>query len=199
MFVQVIVDIVNADYKTSGLSVSRMVTIPFIVSEKFENCSYSQLCDFENGFCDWILSDQSDTNIIANKAGNSFLQSTPIAGNNELALEIGQKIINDSFCGLNFWFQTRNSEIQVLVQGLGVIWSSSILEDLNPALNTSIWREVSVYIDIQGAERMGGRMVVMEMVLSDVNINGAVVSIDNVTFHPCIDCQAQGTVMWINE
>lgn len=190
-YLEVTVDIVNADYKTSGLSVSRMVTIPFIVSEKFENCSYLQLCDFENGFCDWILSDQSDTNIIANKAGNSFLQSIPIAGNNELTLEIGQKIINDSFCGLNFWFQTRNSEIQVSVQGLGVIWSSSILEDLNPALNTSLWREVSVYIDIQGAERMGGRMVVMEMVLSDVNINGAVVSIDNVTFHPCIDCQAQ--------
>lgn len=90
----------------------------------------------------------------------------------------------------------RNIELHVSVSGLGVVWSSYSSQDTPTFVssNTS-WVGVSVFIDVGSVEMMSGRNVTFEMVAmttADDDLSDYFVAIDNVTLHPCIDCQAQG-------
>ena len=85
------------------------------------------------------------------------------------------------------------------VDGLGTVWSSALM---GVAGEPSSWQQVTVYIDVQGVEHLGSRGVVFEMVQYDDGMMGegleeaalgeAFVAIDNITLHPCIDCEAKG-------
>ena len=165
-----------------------------MISEKFENCSYLKFCDFENGPCDWELSNQSNTAIVSRQeAGNYILYSTPQS--NDPIQIIGLRTINDSYCGISFIFQTQNTTLQVSVSGLGTIWSSiAPMDDTESYANSSeIWRTASIYIDVQGTEMRPTREIVLEMVVNEVGVdNVKFVAIDNITLHPCVDCEAQG-------
>ena len=172
---------------------SKTVSIPFIISEKFENCSDIKSCSFDNGLCDWTASDQS--NLAVDVSGNKFLETKPSSQDSDETIEVMHSVINDSYCGLSFLYKTTdNVDLRVSVDGLGVLWSTAVVEELAAIVqkNASLeWQEVSLYIDVLAVEMMVGRRLVMEGVgLS----SDAAVSIDNVTLHPCVDCQAKGII-----
>ena len=165
------------------------------MSEKFENCSDIKSCYFDNGLCDWTTNDQSEITTETDSTGNVFLQAKPLYQNSKPVSTIMEAVINDSYCGISFLYKTFNSDLQVSVEGLGLLWSTIISEELadgnSIAMNNS-WQETSLYIDVTSVEIMTGRMIVMEM-LGVQNIQGDVVAmLDNVTLHPCVDCQAKG-------
>ena len=197
-FLQVEAEIVSADYKNIGNSLSKLFTISFVIAEFFENCSYIKSCDFENGPCDWRLSDQSDSSIKEIES-NSYLYSEPLvdASLSTSSFIIGHTIINDSYCGLSFSLMKSNVELQVLVSGLGVVWSSYSLQDTTTYVSSNTtWRDVSVFIDVGSVEIMSGRNVTFEMVAmmtGDDDLSDSFVAIDNITLHPCVDCEAQGS------
>uniref|UniRef100_A0A1X7SE18 Uncharacterized protein n=1 Tax=Amphimedon queenslandica TaxID=400682 RepID=A0A1X7SE18_AMPQE len=170
-----------------------------MIAEFFENCSYVKSCDFENGPCDWKLSDQSDSSIKEIES-NSYLYSEPLLDaslSTSNSFIIGHTIINDSYCGLSFsLMKSIDIDLQVLVSGLGVVWSSYSLHESTNTYVTSnaTWRDVSVFIDVSSVEIMSGRNVTFEMVpamTGDDDLSDTFVAIDNVTLHPCVDCEAQ--------
>lgn len=200
--IQVTVEVPGANYKNNGLVLHKSLTIPFTVSEIFENCSYVKSCYFEDGPCDWKLSDQSNVAVVTDSSGNNYVSAKP-SQTNDKSMTIIETLINDSYCGMNFLYKIQQkSTIRVSVDGLGILWSSDIKDQLGDtdtmqSLNTSSsWKEVSLYIDIMGVEMMSGRMVTVDMVLSDggsVNTAEMAAGLDNITLHPCLDCQAKGT------
>ena len=191
LYMQVTVEVSNANYKRNTLVLSKTITIPFIVSEKFENCSDLKSCQFENGPCDWTTGDQSK--LTTDSMGNKYVLTTIPDQNSKQNIEVMHRVINDSYCGINFLYQTQQgADLTVSVDGLGTLWSTSVEELVDTVTlqtNSSVgWHEVSLYVDVMGVEVMNGRRVVFE------GVTGGQVSIDNVTLHPCVDCQAKGTV-----
>ncbi|XP_019851134.1 PREDICTED: uncharacterized protein LOC109581456 [Amphimedon queenslandica] len=192
-------EIVSADYKNIGNPISKSFVISFMIAEFFENCSYIKSCDFESGPCDWKLSDQSDSSIKEIES-NSYLYSEPLLDaslSTSNSFIIGHSIINDSYCGLSFsLMKSIDIDLHVLVSGLGVVWSSySLHESTNTYISSNVtWRDVSVFIDVSSVEIMSGRNVTFEMVpvmTGDDDLSDTFVAIDNVTLHPCVDCEAQ--------
>lgn len=171
-----------------------------MIAEFFENCSYVKSCDFENGPCDWKLSDQLDSSIKETES-NSYLYSEPLVDTSfwtSNSFTIGHSIINDSYCGLSFsLMKSIGIELHVLVSGLGMVWSSYSLHETNTYVSSNVtWRDVSVFIDVSSVEIMSGRNVTFEMVpmmAGDDDLSDSFVAIDNVTLHPCVDCEAQGS------
>lgn len=186
--IMVTIEVPGANYKGDGTVLHRTLTIPFTVSERFENCSYVKSCDFEDGPCDWTLSDQSS--VVADSTGDKYISAISSAQ----MTNIIQTFINDSYCGINFLYSAQQPvsggyTLQVSVDGVGILWSS----DDNTIITNSSWREVSLYIDIMGVQMMpSGRTVSVDMILDNDDIE-AVVRLDNITLHPCVDCEARGT------
>ena len=76
-----------------------------------------------------------------------------------------------------------------------MVWSSIAAMDdaLSYANSSEIWKTASIYIDIQGTEMRPTREIMLEMVVNEVGVdNVKFVAIDNITLHPCVDCEAQG-------
>ena len=164
-----------------------------MVLEKIENCSDVRNCQFDNGACDWRLSEQSDSVIIADNLGNFFLRTRPFSANSNAILKIADTEINNSYCGVSFLYKTHKSDIQISVEGLGVIWSTAVEEEFDPGVNTSsVWQGASLYIDVLGVERRESRKLFIELLLSDLSGNTEAMALfDNITLHPCVDCQAK--------
>ena len=66
-------------------------------------------------------------------------------------------------------------------------------DTLSYANSSEIWKIASIYIDIQSTEMRPTREIMLEMVVNKVGVdNVKFVAIDNITLHPCVDCEAQG-------
>ena len=195
------VAIAQSDYKHEGVSVSDSISIRFVISERFQNCSFSSSCDFEADSCSWRLNNQTNIFINATETNNSFLVAYPPSSfSSSTVIEAWRHIINDSYCGLSFQYLARRTELQVTVDGLGTIWNSELAPPSSS--NEEAWQSATVFIDIEGVEQLSGRGVEFEMVVYDDGAMGegvqetipdeVFVAVDNVTLNPCVDCQAKG-------
>jgi hypothetical protein len=188
-YIIVQVDVVAADYKHNGATLTQTAVVNFRVMEKFENCSYAKHCSFENGGCDWKLSDQSNA-IIATSEGNSYLLSRPTTTDGAMSVTaIGSHVINDSYCGSTFALMMSNSNLQVSVTGLGLVWYSG--NNMVDTINSTQWRNVTVYMDVKQVDMLKGREVTFQSITDASSEGDAFIAIDDVTLHPCIDCEAQ--------
>ena len=170
--------------------------INFVISERIENCSYLKYCDFENGVCEWSLSNQANTSI-ATLEGNNVLYSKPLIGSNNYLMTVGEQTINDSYCGVNFLLLTSNVNLQVLVTGIGIVWSSWSSDShytTATSKNYSQWRNIAVYLDINQVDAVNERKIILEIFADNsvLDNDNQYVAIDNITLQPCINCEAKG-------
>ena len=96
-------------------------------------------------------------------------------------------VIEDNYCGVSFAYSVSpNTEILVMVGGLGSIWSS--LEAV-PAMATG-WSNQSVQIDLQDVQVLANRSVSFVARLASSAL--AYAALDNITLYPCLDCNTPG-------
>ncbi len=101
---------------------------------------------------------------------------------------LASSIINESFCQVSFSFiVAQNAELMVVIQGIGVVWSS--IEAEGPA--ESLWNKQSIRVDLRDAAIIPNRTVSF---VARVNAGGSSLyaALDNLTLHPCIDCNTPG-------
>lgn len=93
-------------------------------------------------------------------------------------------VINDDYCGISFAYGvSSDTEMLVMVEGLGSIWSSMA----RPTVPG--WTNLTVLIDLQDVQVLGNRSIsfVARFAASSY------AALDNITLHPCIDCATPGT------
>ena len=161
----------------------------FDIDEKYANCSFEDSCDFESGPCHWELLDTKGSKISTDADGNSFLSGVaPPGGELSHATKLWRTAVNDSYCGLSFAYRVEGALLHVSVEGLGEVWSSGIVmttDSLPPQ-----WESVTVYMDVKGVEHTDLRLLAFETVA--VGEASGSVAVDNITLHPCVNCEAKG-------
>ena len=91
--------------------------------------------------------------------------------------------ISDDYCGISFGYMLTQSQMEITVQGLGVIWAA----DTSPT-----WAFRSVPIDIKSVGVWSGRVLSFEVYGSSNVPMGSMFGVDNITLVPCTDCAATG-------
>ena len=86
--------------------------------------------------------------------------------------------------------------MQVTIEGLGTIWSS--LTDSPEGLETPRWEREVVEIDLQGAMILNNRTLTFVADMTEAfgeagADGGGYFALDNITLHPCSDCNTPGT------
>ena len=85
--------------------------------------------------------------------------------------------------------------MQVTLEGLGTIWSS--LTDSPEGLETPRWEREVIEIDLQGAMILDSRTLTfvadMTEAFGEAGMDGeGYFALDNITLHPCLDCNTPG-------
>lgn len=98
------------------------------------------------------------------------------------------------------YIQSSSLELQVLVDGLGSIWSS--VEEgsrFSPGRGGGVvsWQPETVEIDLQTVGVQSNRTLTFVIGLAEGRQPGSAsteeyAALDNITLHPCIDCSAPG-------
>lgn len=86
-------------------------------------------------------------------------------------------------------------EVQVTIEGLGSIWTS--LSRTSEGVDTPKWEREAVQIDFQGEQILNNRTVTFEVdmmeAFGEAGVDdGGYFALDNITLHPCIDCNTPG-------
>ena len=99
-------------------------------------------------------------------------------------------VINESFCQISFsYLLAQTAELTVLIEGLGVAWSSVEVPRI------SAWSKQSIRVDLRDAEIIPNRtMSLVARVGGGASLYAA---LDNLTMHPCIDCNTPGKMGFI--
>ena len=95
-------------------------------------------------------------------------------------------VVNEDYCAVSFAYSLSSStEMLVMVDGLGSVWSSQA----SPAAPG--WTNLTVQIDLQDVEVLVNRTVslVARFASSEETSYAA---LDNITLLPCIDCDTPG-------
>lgn len=97
-------------------------------------------------------------------------------------------VINDDYCAVSFAYGvSTHIELLVSVQGLDIIWST--VEESRVA--TAGWSNWTVQIDLEDVEALTNRSLSFVVRLGSSASSYA--ALDNITLHPCIDCETPGT------
>lgn len=101
---------------------------------------------------------------------------------------IATTVINDDICGVSFAYAVSSPpmELVVMVDGLGVIWSTLA------APVVSGWANRTLQIDLQDVQIMENRS--MSYVARFTSSGVQYAALDNITLHPCTDCATPGKV-----
>ena len=187
--------IAQSDYTLSGSYTFTTASIDFSIDEKYANCSFEDSCDFESGPCHWEFIDTDSSTIITDPSGNSFLNGAVAEGSLNHVTTLWRTTVNDSYCGLSFVYKAESALLQVSMEGLGEVWSSGVV-----MMTTSLlqWESITVYMDVKGVEHVDKRLLAFEMVVAVDGASGSV-AVDNVTLHPCVNCEAKGNMSSVCE
>ena len=143
-----------------------------------------------------MITDSSLPPSLSSTSGQ-YLYSTYLRGSTRTA-QLSSAVVNDSFCAVSFVYVCQDSlELQVLVDGLGSIWSSVEVSGLLPPGGAGMsWTSETVEIDLQAVGLQANRTLSFEFSLAEGQDPLATVdryvALDNITLHPCIDCSAPG-------
>lgn len=90
-------------------------------------------------------------------------------------------------------------EVQVTIEGLGSIWTS--LSHTSEGVDTLRWEREAVQIDFQGEQILNNRTVTFEVdmmeAFGEAGVDdGGYFALDNITLHPCIDCNTPGMYLY---
>ena len=116
-----------------------------------------------------------------------------------MTLQIASAIINDSFCAVSFLYICPASlELQVVVSGLGSVWSSVEVSSFPPGgyTTTTSWVQETVEIDLQAVGVQVNRTLAFVISLAEgedpLTSTDGYAALDNIILHPCFDCSAPG-------
>ena len=109
---------------------------------------------------------------------------------------IATTTITDNHCAISFAYVASLVEMQITIEGLGSIWSS--LTDSPEGLETPRWEREVVEIDLQGAMILNNRTLTFVADMTEAfgeagADGGGYFALDNITLHPCSDCNTPGT------
>lgn len=112
---------------------------------------------------------------------------------------IATTTISDNHCALSFAYVTSLVEVQVTIEGLGSIWTS--LSHTSEGVDTLRWEREAVQIDFQGEQILNNRTVTFEVdmmeAFGEAGVDdGGYFALDNITLHPCIDCNTPGMYLY---
>ena len=114
----------------------------------------------------------------------SYLYSS--SSNPEVTL--AASVVNESFCQFSFsYLVAPTAELSVRIRGLGEVWSSVEA----PGSGGPTWLEQSVRVDLRDAEVLPNRTVYF-LVRLNAGATSMYAGLDNLTLHPCIDCDTPG-------
>ena len=150
--------VAHSNYLYESSSIQRTVLIEFVLLSTSQNCTLPDSCTFdESTTCKtWQLGSGS---VITNSslpssvtsANGRYLNST-YPQRTSAMLQIASAIINDSFCAVSFRYICPSSlELQVVVSGLGSVWSSVEVSSFSPGgdSTTGSWVQETAEIDLQ--------------------------------------------------
>ena len=191
----------HSNYLFEDSSIQRTALIEFVLLPTTQNCSLPNSCDFESPCSSWQLGPDSTVersslpSSVASSSGQ-YLYSSYLRGSLE-AVQLASAVINDSFCAVSFlYIHTASLELQVVVDGLGSVWSSVEVSGLLPGGGSETWLQETAEIDLQAVGVLPNRSISFEIRLADgqdpLAYSVRYVALDNVTLHPCIDCSAPG-------
>ena len=195
MQLQVLVSIMNSDYRSRDSLISRLAVMEFFLAQIADNCSFARSCLFEGeSECDqWRTGDGVsviDTKMSILPIQNPFTGSCLYAVPADSDAMMASTVINDAFCGVSFAYAvSTTAEIVVLVDGLESVWSSLVSPEL------SGWASETVQLDLQDVQVLQNRSISFLARLrgdDPAYVTLTYAALDNITLHPCLDCATPG-------
>ncbi len=100
---------------------------------------------------------------------------------------VASTAIRDDYCAVSFRSSSEGVELSVVVDGLGSVWSSLTVNDQGVG---SSWLDEVALIDLESVAVLANRR--LSFVASLAEGGSGYVALDDITLHPCIDCNTPG-------